>query len=149
MKPRATFTPQIAVRILNGLASGQGLRAICRGADMPTRPSVMRWLASRPDFARLAAEARAVGGLSGPGRPSGHSADLIDQIYDRLCAGEPLRTLCRDPAMPARSTVHTWSRRHPATADALILARDIAQWAAAEQQWAAWQAQDPQSPLSK
>ena len=39
MKPRATFTHQIAVRILNGLASGQGLRAICRGADMPTRPS--------------------------------------------------------------------------------------------------------------
>ena len=75
MKPRATFSPRIAVRILNGLANGQGLRAICR-----------------------------------------------------------------DPAMPSRSTVHTWSRRHPATADTLTLARDIAEWPAAERQWEAWQA---------
>ncbi len=148
MKPRATFTAEIADRILNGLASGQGLRALCRGPDMPTRPSVLRWLATRPDFARLAAHARQIGGLTGPGRPSGHNAPVVDHIYDRLCAGEPLRTLCRDPAMPSRSTVHTWSHRHPATADALTLARDIADWAAAERQWEAW-GEGPESPLNK
>lgn len=138
MKPRATFTPAIADRILTGLSRGAGLRALCRGPDMPTRPTVMRWLNTHPEFATMAAYARQLGGLTGPGRPSGHTADLVDHIYDRLCAGEPLRSICRDVALPSRSTIHTWTHCHPTTAAAIALAQDIAAWAQAEARWLAW-----------
>ena len=65
MKPRATFTPAIAERILTGLSQGYGLRALCRSPDMPTRPTVMRWLNTHPAFAMFAARARELGGLTG------------------------------------------------------------------------------------
>lgn len=138
MKPRTPFTPAIAGRILTGLSNGHGLRAQCRGPDMPTRPTVMRWLNTYPEFAMFAARARQLGGLTGPGRPSGHNIDLVEHIYERLCAGEPLRTLCRDPALPSRSTIHNWTHHHPETAKAIALAHGIAAWAAAERQWEAW-----------
>ena len=57
---------------------------------------------------------------------------------DRLVAGEPLRTICRDPDMPSRSTVHTWMRLNPEWAQAMACARDLASWAAADAQMAAW-----------
>jgi len=135
VKPRVTFSDEIARRILAGLEAGRGLRAICREPGMPTRPSVMRWLAGRPDFAELAQFARYLGGLDGSGLPCRLRNGLGDRIFDRLCAGEPLRTLCRDPAMPSRSTVHAWVRRYPEFADAIDLARDIASWGAATAKW--------------
>lgn len=137
MKPRVPYTPDIAVHLLNGLAQGHGLRALCRGPGMPTRPTVMRWLKQHAEFGRLAATARAAGGIDGPGRPCGYSDAVIDRIYQRLCQGEVLRGVCRDPALPSRNTIHTWARRRPDIADALNLARDIADWAAADRQWVA------------
>jgi hypothetical protein len=125
-KPYVPYCPEVAERILFGLALGKGLRAICRGPRMPTRPTVMRWLRERPDFAHSAAEARRHGGLAAPGRPSLASRPLVDRIYLRLCHGEPLRTLCRDPALPSRSTVQSWARRRADVAHALELGRQIA-----------------------
>lgn len=137
VKPRVTFSDEIARRILAGLEQGRGLRAICREPGMPTRASVMRWFLERPGFAELAHFARYLGGLDGAGLPCRLRNGLGDRIFDRLCAGEPLRTLCRDPAMPSRSTVHAWVRRYPEFADAVALARDIASWEAANAKWKA------------
>lgn len=137
MKPRVTFSEDLADRIMEGLMDGRGLRLICREPGMPTRANVMRWLAARADLADFAAFARQWGGIDGTGRPSGFCEDLSDRIFDRLCTGEPLRTLCGDPSMPSRSTVHTWMRRDPEFARAVALARDLAAWAAAERKWIA------------
>jgi hypothetical protein len=127
-KPRAAYAADIAVFILNGLAQGHGLRALCRGPGMPTRPTVMRWLRERPDFAALAHYAREAGGLDQPGRPSRHSPAIVDEIYMRLSHGEPLRTICRDASLPSRSTVQAWAARRPDVARALDLGHDNAAW---------------------
>ena len=44
----------------------------------------------------------------GMGRPSIYTPELASAICERLAAGESLRAICRDAAMPARSVVHGW-----------------------------------------
>lgn len=43
------------------------------------------------------------------GRPSIYTKELADQICDRLAAGESLRAICRDEAMPDEKAVRTWA----------------------------------------
>jgi hypothetical protein len=131
-KPRAAYSAEIAVAILNGLAAGRGLRALCRGPGMPTRATVMRWLHEHPDFAAYARTARRAGRLDRPGRPSLYTPALLEEIYLRLSQGEPLRTLCRDPAMPSRSTLQAWGGRRPDVARTLDLAAQNAAFAEAD-----------------
>lgn len=47
------------------------------------------------------------------GRPSGYSQELADTICARLAEGESLRSVCRDDAMPAMSSIFKWMREHP------------------------------------
>jgi hypothetical protein len=105
---------------------------------MPTRATIMRWLKDHPDFAELAARARRSGlpEASGQGRPTGYAPHLTDEIYDRLSMGEPLRTVCRDPHLPSRSTVHTWAQAHARFAHELDLARENAAWLEADRRLA-------------
>jgi len=42
------------------------------------------------------------------GRPSTFSQEVADLICERLADGESMRAICRDEAMPARSTVDAW-----------------------------------------
>ena len=42
------------------------------------------------------------------GRPSLYTEVLAAQICRRLAEGETLRAICRDPGMPAISTVMGW-----------------------------------------
>ena len=41
-------------------------------------------------------------------RSPGYSTEIADTISNRLINGESLRTICADPAMPARATVFRW-----------------------------------------
>lgn len=43
-----------------------------------------------------------------PGRPSIRSRRIENAICRRIALGEPLRWICKDKAMPARSTVYRW-----------------------------------------
>lgn len=43
-----------------------------------------------------------------PGRPSIRSRALEEAICQRIASGESLRAVCRDPAMPSKSTVLRW-----------------------------------------
>ena len=132
-KPRAPFSEDIAVRILDGLTAGRGLRRLCREPGMPTRATVLRWQAQWPEFHHMTAAARLIGGLSdAPGRPSGLTPAISDEIYMRLSHGEPLRTICRDPRLPSRSTVQAWAQRHAHVARLLDLGRENAAWAEAD-----------------
>lgn len=129
------YSRAVANLILFGLAMGVGLREICRGEAMPTRATVMRWLKQRPDFAAEVAAARATGGLAGVGRPMICGDVMLDEIYDRLCQGERLQAICRDPAMPGRSTVHAWLKRHPEVARVVALGREWGDLMAVERFW--------------
>ena len=44
----------------------------------------------------------------GRGRPSRYTTELAADICRRLADGEPLRSICRDPAMPDKATVLRW-----------------------------------------
>ena len=46
------------------------------------------------------------------GRPTIYSPELAQAICERIFNGEGLAGICRDPAMPARRTVHYWLTRH-------------------------------------
>lgn len=47
----------------------------------------------------------------GPGRPTIYSKAITDEICGRLASGEPLRGICKDKRLPARSTVYRWLKR--------------------------------------
>lgn len=55
------------------------------------------------------------------------------RIIDGLCAGTGLRTLCREPGMPAWRTVYDWLAADPDFAAAVALAREVGTDAIAEQ----------------
>jgi hypothetical protein len=42
------------------------------------------------------------------GRTSGYDAEIAEAIGERVVSGESLRTICVNPAMPARVTVFRW-----------------------------------------
>ncbi len=43
-----------------------------------------------------------------PGRPSIYSREVADEICRRIAEGEPLTKICKEPKMPAYSTVLGW-----------------------------------------
>ena len=55
------YTPEVGERLLDRLAAGETLRAICDDSDMPYRRTVRRWREESPEFAAAYARARAVG----------------------------------------------------------------------------------------
>lgn len=56
---------------------------------------------------------------------------VADQICGRMAEGETLRQICRDAAMPARSTVYRWLSKNPPFADQYARAREalVESWA--------------------
>lgn len=46
------------------------------------------------------------------GRPSTYNQDVATAICARMSEGESLRSICRDPLMPALSTVFLWVSKH-------------------------------------
>jgi hypothetical protein len=58
------------------------------------------------------------------GRPSNFDKSVGDKICERLVEGESLRSICRDPDMPAISTVFGWFRIHPEFKEQYAQAKD-------------------------
>jgi len=56
--------------------------------------------------------------------PSIFTPALFTVICDRIANGESLRAVCRDPEMPAKSTVMRWLREKPELRDQYAIARD-------------------------
>ena len=57
------------------------------------------------------------------GRPSKFTQDIADEICERLSDGEPLAAICRDPKMPAVSTVWQWEKDRADLSEAIARAR--------------------------
>lgn len=58
------------------------------------------------------------------GRPSDYSQDITTAICVRLGLGESLREICRDEAMPAKTTVMRWLAEHAEFRDQYASARE-------------------------
>jgi hypothetical protein len=46
------------------------------------------------------------------GRPTTYNQEIAQKILDRIAEGESVSKICKDPDMPARSTVWLWSTTH-------------------------------------
>lgn len=55
------YTDEIAEEICDRLATGEGLRSICRDPHMPTEMAVRKWVEVRADFGSRYAHARELG----------------------------------------------------------------------------------------
>lgn len=133
---RCGFHIELAHAILQRMADGESLAAICRTAGMPTATTVYRWAERYEDFGEAfvlirkiarrnrawrtardrAARARARKGVKNPkitGRPSQFSAQMAGVICKRLGRGEGLTEICRDAAMVSVGTVYNWLHHYP------------------------------------
>ena len=59
------------------------------------------------------------------GRPTLYSQELADLICNRLIAGESLRGICRDDAMPGTTAVMKWLGIYPDFAEQYARAREL------------------------
>jgi hypothetical protein len=107
------YSPELAVRLCKRLARGELLYHIARTRGMPTAEAIAKWARDKPDFAEALLAARRAGG-----RPAGtrgpaftFSEEVADEIFERLCEGESLTRIGRDPTMPSLSTIFHWRRR--------------------------------------
>lgn len=71
MGRHSEYTPEIGAKICELLAEGNSAGAICEREDMPSRPTLFRWLYQNADFRNLYAQARE------------HWADAVfEEIFD-------------------------------------------------------------------
>ncbi|MBU0593350.1 MAG: terminase small subunit protein [Gammaproteobacteria bacterium] len=57
----SSYNQEIAAEICERLSAGESLRAICRDAHMPERPTVSNWLLAHPSFFSQYTHARDIG----------------------------------------------------------------------------------------
>jgi hypothetical protein len=58
------------------------------------------------------------------GRPTLKTPELCKEICERISEGETLTNICRDPDMPAWTTIHDWKRSDDSFRQALAHARE-------------------------
>jgi hypothetical protein len=118
-------------RICERVAGGEVLYAVLREAGMPSAQSVAVWARARPEFAAALLQARRAGGR--PARAGGKGGGGVwtyceataHAIFERLCEGESLTAIARDPTMPSQSTIFYWRRRIPEFAETVRAAKEI------------------------
>jgi hypothetical protein len=127
VKATVAWSQEVAEAIVARVAGGEALYAVLRDAGMLTSQSVGRWVRERPEFGEALALARVAGGR--PARGGGgvwtYCEATARAVFDRLCEGESLTSICADPLMPAMSTVFYWRRTFPDFAETVRVAREI------------------------
>jgi hypothetical protein len=58
------------------------------------------------------------------GRPTDYTPELADSICERLATGESMRSVSRDPDMPAMCTLFKWLRVHESFAEQYTRAKE-------------------------
>ena len=109
-------------RVLDRIAAGEMLRDLWRDPDLPTRGDLRRWRHTRPD---VSDRIRAAVNLARSHRMSTYDEVRADKICFRLIAGQSMRAICADPAMPSLMTVYLWLKERPDFAHAVAIARDM------------------------
>jgi len=104
------FDQAVADRIYVRVVRGEGLRRMLEtDPSLPCRVVVYRWRKERPDWDKALRLAfrwgrRARGGLRTP--------ELTEAILAQIVQGASLRSLSREPGMPAAGTLYGWVKRH-------------------------------------
>jgi hypothetical protein len=126
-KAEVRWSEALGRKICRRVAAGELLCQVLRDDGMPTQTAVANWEAARPKFKKALLAARKAGG-----RPKGsrgpaftYNEGVAREIYERLCLGESLLAISRDPTMPSRSTMHYWRRHVPAFAALIQTAREV------------------------
>lgn len=121
-----SFSLALARAICSRVAGGESVVAICESPGMPHQNTVFAWVKRRPRFAAMIGSARKAAGLKGRSQQlSTFCPATAAAILERLCEGETLAAICRDPAMPAFATVYRWRRTFADFAVLMREARDI------------------------
>lgn len=118
------FTAALARHIIAEVATGRSLQAICAAPGMPAPTSVSRWSRERGAFRGRLYEARVAAGSAFGATPT-YCEDTARSFFERLCEGESILAICRDPRMPCFSTFYRWRRVYPEFAERMRLAREI------------------------
>jgi len=146
-KETVAWSVEVAEAIVARVAGGEPLYAVLGDAGMPTPQSVGRWAKARPGFGEALMEARVAGGrpLRGGGGVWTYCETTARAIYDRLCEGESMTSICRDPTMPSMSTVFYWRRAFPEFAETVRVAREIQAERFCELSWEMAQGAEPET----
>ena len=123
--PPPRYGPEVEDAIVARVTAGESLHSVCLSEGMPSRQTVGQWVRRRTGFgARLEAAQRAAGRqFKAPASPFCEAT--FDAIFERLCQGEGMVAICRDPAMPAAPTVYRWMQAREELREAVALAREI------------------------
>jgi hypothetical protein len=54
----AIYTEELALTVIDRLSSGESLRSICEEDEMPDKKTVLKWLATKPEFVAQYSRAR-------------------------------------------------------------------------------------------
>lgn len=112
-KAHRDFDPAIADRIVARCYAGATLRRLREAVpEAPSMPVLTRWRREQPEFNRAL---KIVLRLAHAHRQRTRLCNdaMIEAITDRVLAGETLRAIARDPAMPCGTTLNTWSHTRP------------------------------------
>ena len=138
------YSLRVVRAFLARVASGESQASIFRDPAMPGRGGVEHWVKTRPRFAQRLRHARAVSGHLGKGgSPSTYCPVTAHEIFRRVCEGESVTAICRDPAMPCFSTVYLWRRTFPDFAEAMRVAREVQAERLCDEGWEMAQAATP------
>ena len=147
VKATVAWSEATAEAILARVAGGEMLYPVCREAGMPTPQSVGRWAREAPAFGEALMAARVAGGR--PARGGGgvwtYCEETARAVFDRLCAGESLTSICADPTMPSMSTIFYWRRAFPDFAETMRVAREVQAEQFCEMGWALASSADPKT----
>ncbi|MFZ5718932.1 MAG: hypothetical protein ACOY5Y_05620 [Pseudomonadota bacterium] len=121
------YSEALAERLCARVAAGEMFYVVCREPGMPTPQSVGRWARERPDFGARFRAARRAGGRpeDAGGGVWSYCPEAADEIFERLCEGESLTGVARDPEMPSLSTIFNWRRKFPEFEETVQLAMRI------------------------
>lgn len=127
----------VRAEIVRRCAAGESLAAVCVSPQMPNVRTVAKWMEADATFKAAVNGARAAAGRGRFGNLSSYCQETAEAIFQRLCDGEAVTQICKDPTMPCYSTVYAWMRREPEFRQAVILAYEICAERLAEAGWQA------------
>ncbi|WP_372783008.1 hypothetical protein [Phenylobacterium sp.] len=137
----------LGARLCQRVAAGELVYAICREPGMPSAEAVRKWALAKADFGAALDEARRAGG-----RPSGRRGGVStyceatgEALFERLCDGESLTSIGKDPTMPSLSTIFYWRRRIAEFEDQVRLGKEIQAERAVDLGWEMAQAATPET----
>lgn len=108
------WSDALAVRLLERLAAGELLYRIVEEPGMPTPEGIAKWAREKPEFGAALLAARREGGrpAGSRGPVSTYCPAAAHEVFERLCEGQSLTAVGRDPTMPSVSTLMNWRKRH-------------------------------------